>query len=207
MMLSCHGTIQENGEPYTIRQCIGEAVGLASMCWKPAPDAVFDSEMASRIVDEVLANIDAYVDERIQQHKESQIAKAEATAMRPGQENVMTPPRDSNYGNPSPIHRRHRDDPGYEDKPTINRAVAHPVETCTCALCTKSRNGYSGIPMDGDRRDAIEMENLTEPFPVPPMYKCDDCGAQYDARTQYISCPHDDHPLLKRRPIKDNPQA
>lgn len=39
-----------------IHEAIGQAIGAASMCWNPPPSTqVFDSELASAIVDELLA--------------------------------------------------------------------------------------------------------------------------------------------------------
>ena len=42
--------------PEDYREAIGQAIGAASMCWTPRPsDAVFDSECASAIADELIA--------------------------------------------------------------------------------------------------------------------------------------------------------
>jgi hypothetical protein len=42
-------------ESTPISRIVGEAVGLASMCWEhPEKAGVFDSDLARRIVDEVL---------------------------------------------------------------------------------------------------------------------------------------------------------
>ena len=42
--------------PEDYREAIGQAIGAASMCWTPRPsDAVFDSERASAIADELIS--------------------------------------------------------------------------------------------------------------------------------------------------------
>lgn len=42
-----------------IGRIIGEAIGAASMCWIPRPsDQVFDSEQASKIVDDLIYKLD-----------------------------------------------------------------------------------------------------------------------------------------------------
>jgi hypothetical protein len=42
----------------TIEEVVGQAVGAGSVCWHPRPNAqVFDSEVASTIVDNAVARI------------------------------------------------------------------------------------------------------------------------------------------------------
>lgn len=38
---------------------IGEAIGEASMCWKPIPSGVFDSNRASEIIDRIYKIVNA----------------------------------------------------------------------------------------------------------------------------------------------------
>jgi len=44
-----------------LKKFIGEKVGEATMCWKPIPTGVFESERASAILDEIYAAIEAEV--------------------------------------------------------------------------------------------------------------------------------------------------
>lgn len=45
-----------------ISQRIGEAMGVASVCWIPKPTGVFDSTQASKAVDHVMKYTDALLD-------------------------------------------------------------------------------------------------------------------------------------------------
>lgn len=38
-----------------VHEAIGEAIGAASMCWKPIPTGVFDPALASQIAEELEA--------------------------------------------------------------------------------------------------------------------------------------------------------
>lgn len=40
-----------------LHEAVGQAIGAASMCWRPTPDGVFDSDRASRIMDELMVVI------------------------------------------------------------------------------------------------------------------------------------------------------
>lgn len=122
------------GPDYSIRQCIGNAISLASVCWAPRPNGEFDITMASKIMDEVMANIDAYVDQRIQEQKATQQAKYEA--MRPGQEKVMTPPRGPGW-EMMKVPERHQDGPGYEPLKS-NHPLVYPIYKC--GSCDESYN-------------------------------------------------------------------
>jgi hypothetical protein len=62
---------------WTIDGIIRHAVGAASTCWDK--DGVFQSERALQVATELRAQVEAYVDERILQHKKDQEEKAEHT--------------------------------------------------------------------------------------------------------------------------------
>jgi hypothetical protein len=103
------------GEPgVTIEQCIAEAIGLASVCWMDKPQGLFDSQLAEEIVKDTMENVRAYL-------AECNARRIQMEPMRPGQEKVMTPPRVG--WEMMRVPERHRDTPGYDDKPTINKAA------------------------------------------------------------------------------------
>lgn len=55
--------IVREGEPLTLEEAIGQAMGAVSMCWEPRPHAqVFDSVRAKRIYDALMAEAQAAMD-------------------------------------------------------------------------------------------------------------------------------------------------
>lgn len=74
------GTKGAGGEPFTMGETVGIALGAASVCWDG--DGVFLEERANRIRNELMANIDQFASERVADHIKTQEEKRKAILAR-----------------------------------------------------------------------------------------------------------------------------
>lgn len=70
------GTKGAGGEPFTMDETVGIALGAASVCWDG--NGVFQGERVDRIRNELMANIDQFASERVADHVKTQEEKRKA---------------------------------------------------------------------------------------------------------------------------------
>jgi hypothetical protein len=58
-----------------IDKTLGELAGAASMCWTPKPTGVFDSEQATKFVDEAKAQIEQYIENKVVEARIDELGK------------------------------------------------------------------------------------------------------------------------------------
>lgn len=73
------GTLDPDDQKYTMGQTVGIAVGAASVLFRSEDgrrlDGVFDDKRAAQIVNELMANIDQFANERVAEHVKVQEEK------------------------------------------------------------------------------------------------------------------------------------
>lgn len=61
--------MQDSRKKVSMQTVIGEMCGAVSLCWNPKPTGVFDSEQATKFVNEAIAEVQAGIEQYVLSEK------------------------------------------------------------------------------------------------------------------------------------------